>query len=101
VVSGGRYVSSFLAEKLAFEIGADSNKLPMLLENCPWLHSSGRQAAIAKAANLETCICERGVPSNQAATRFRLIATAVKTCCRWVFSMPLYRHLRRPQTCVP
>jgi two-component system, NarL family, invasion response regulator UvrY len=28
VVSGGRYVSSFLAEKLALEIGADSNKLP-------------------------------------------------------------------------
>jgi two-component system, NarL family, invasion response regulator UvrY len=28
VVSGGRYVSAFLAEKLAFEIGADSNKLP-------------------------------------------------------------------------
>ena len=28
VVSGGRYVSSFLAEKLAFEIGADSSRLP-------------------------------------------------------------------------
>jgi two-component system invasion response regulator UvrY len=27
VVSGGRYVSPFLAEKLAFEIGADSSKL--------------------------------------------------------------------------
>ena len=27
VVSGGRYVSPFLAEKLAFEIGADSGKL--------------------------------------------------------------------------
>ena len=27
VVSGGRYVSSFLAEKLALEIGADSSKL--------------------------------------------------------------------------
>ena len=28
VVSGGRYVSSFLAEKLAFEIGTDSSRLP-------------------------------------------------------------------------
>jgi two-component system invasion response regulator UvrY len=28
VVSGGRYVSAFLAEKLAFEIGTDSNRLP-------------------------------------------------------------------------
>jgi len=28
VVSGGRYVSSLLAERLAFEIGADSSKLP-------------------------------------------------------------------------
>lgn len=28
VVSGGRYVSSFLAEKLAFEIGADSSRAP-------------------------------------------------------------------------
>jgi len=28
VVSGGTYVSSFLAEKLAFEIGTDSNMLP-------------------------------------------------------------------------
>jgi two-component system, NarL family, invasion response regulator UvrY len=28
VVSGGRYVSSSLAEKLAFEIGADSSRLP-------------------------------------------------------------------------
>ena len=28
VVSGGRYVSPFLAEKLAFEIGDDSSKLP-------------------------------------------------------------------------
>ena len=28
VVSGGRYVSPFLAEKLAYEIGADSGKLP-------------------------------------------------------------------------
>jgi two-component system invasion response regulator UvrY len=28
VVSGGRYVSLFLAERLAFEIGADSSKLP-------------------------------------------------------------------------
>jgi len=28
VVSGGTYVSAFLAEKLAFEIGIDSNKLP-------------------------------------------------------------------------
>jgi two-component system invasion response regulator UvrY len=28
VVSGGRYVSAFLAERLAFEIGADSSKLP-------------------------------------------------------------------------
>jgi DNA-binding NarL/FixJ family response regulator len=28
VVSGGRYVSAFLAEKLAFEIGTDSSKLP-------------------------------------------------------------------------
>ena len=28
VVSGGTYVSAFLAEKLAFEIGTDSNKLP-------------------------------------------------------------------------
>jgi DNA-binding NarL/FixJ family response regulator len=28
VVSGGRYVSPFLAEKLAFEIGPDSHKLP-------------------------------------------------------------------------
>ena len=28
VVSGGRYVSPFLAEKLAFEIGADSSRLP-------------------------------------------------------------------------
>jgi two-component system invasion response regulator UvrY len=28
VVSGGTYVSAFLAEKLAFEIGADSSKLP-------------------------------------------------------------------------
>ncbi len=28
VVSGGRYVSPLLAEKLAFEIGADSGKLP-------------------------------------------------------------------------
>ena len=28
VVSGGRYVSSFLAERLAFEIGADPSKLP-------------------------------------------------------------------------
>jgi two-component system invasion response regulator UvrY len=28
VVSGGTYVSAFLAEKLAFEIGADSNRLP-------------------------------------------------------------------------
>ena len=28
VVSGGRYVSSFLAERLAFAIGADSSKLP-------------------------------------------------------------------------
>jgi len=28
VVSGGRYVSSFLAEKLAFELGTDSSKLP-------------------------------------------------------------------------
>jgi DNA-binding NarL/FixJ family response regulator len=27
-VSGGRYVSSFLAEKLAFEIGTDSSRLP-------------------------------------------------------------------------
>jgi two-component system invasion response regulator UvrY len=28
VVSGGTYVSSFLAEKLAFEIGTDSSRLP-------------------------------------------------------------------------
>jgi len=28
VVSGGKYVSPFLAEKLAFEIGMDSSKLP-------------------------------------------------------------------------
>ena len=28
VVSGGRYVSSFLAEKLAFEVGTDSSRLP-------------------------------------------------------------------------
>jgi two-component system invasion response regulator UvrY len=28
VVSGGTYVSAFLAERLAFEIGADSSKLP-------------------------------------------------------------------------
>jgi DNA-binding NarL/FixJ family response regulator len=28
VVSGGRYVSSLLAEKLAFEIGTDSSRLP-------------------------------------------------------------------------
>jgi len=28
VVSGGTYVSAFLAEKLAFEIGTDSSKLP-------------------------------------------------------------------------
>ena len=28
VVSGGTYVSAFLAEKLAFEIGTDSNRLP-------------------------------------------------------------------------
>jgi two-component system invasion response regulator UvrY len=28
VVSGGRYVSPFLAEKMAFEVGADSSKLP-------------------------------------------------------------------------
>jgi DNA-binding NarL/FixJ family response regulator len=28
VVRGGRYVSAFLAEKLAFEIGTDSNRLP-------------------------------------------------------------------------
>jgi len=28
VVSGGRYVSPFLAEKMAFEIGADASKLP-------------------------------------------------------------------------
>jgi DNA-binding NarL/FixJ family response regulator len=28
VVSGGRYVSALLAEKLAFEIGTDSSKLP-------------------------------------------------------------------------
>jgi len=28
VVSGGRYVSAFLAEKLAFDIGANSSKLP-------------------------------------------------------------------------
>jgi two-component system invasion response regulator UvrY len=28
VVSGGRYVSSFLAEKLAFEIGTDSSRVP-------------------------------------------------------------------------
>jgi two-component system invasion response regulator UvrY len=28
VVSGGRYVSALLAEKLAFEIGADASKLP-------------------------------------------------------------------------
>jgi DNA-binding NarL/FixJ family response regulator len=28
VVSGGRYVSSFLAEKLAFEIGTDPSRLP-------------------------------------------------------------------------
>jgi two-component system, NarL family, invasion response regulator UvrY len=28
VASGGKYVSPFLAEKLAFEIGSDANKLP-------------------------------------------------------------------------
>src|SRR4030042_1719063 len=28
VVSGGRYVGPFLAEKLAFELGTDSSKLP-------------------------------------------------------------------------
>jgi two-component system, NarL family, invasion response regulator UvrY len=28
VVNGGRYVSSFLAERLAFEVGADPTKLP-------------------------------------------------------------------------
>jgi len=28
VMSGGRYVSSFLAEKLAFEMGSDSSQLP-------------------------------------------------------------------------
>jgi DNA-binding NarL/FixJ family response regulator len=31
VVSGGRYVGSCLAERLAFEIGADSSKLPHVL----------------------------------------------------------------------
>jgi two-component system invasion response regulator UvrY len=28
VVSGGRYVSPFLAEKMAFDVGADASKLP-------------------------------------------------------------------------
>src|SRR5712692_11895129 len=45
--------------------------------------------APARAAKGERRVGARGVSTNQAATRTRLIAIAMRRCCRWVFASPI------------
>ena len=47
-----------------------------------------------------------GLPAHQSSSRTTLIAAAVRTCCRWAFACPMYRHRLNPQrriacSCVP
>ena len=47
-----------------------------------------KSAQAARAAKRELRVVGRGTPWNQAASRSRLSAAAVATCCRWVLAKP-------------
>ena len=47
------------------------------------------QAATWRAAKREQRVLATGVPAHHSATRTRLIATAVRTCCRRVLARPM------------
>src|SRR5436305_7864895 len=44
--------------------------------------------AVARVAKREVRVAARGTARNQAARRWRSIAAAVATCCRWVLASP-------------
>src|SRR5215510_8704928 len=50
--------------------------------------SAGRSCIGASAAKREVRLLARGRSSSQATSRSILIAAAVATCCKWVFSKP-------------
>ena len=52
------------------------------------LLANGLQAAAARREKGDRYVRERGVSLSQESARFRLIAAAVATCCRCVFSRP-------------
>jgi hypothetical protein len=50
--------------------------------------SEGRSCTDASAAKREVRVVARGRSSSQATIRSILIAAAMATCCKWVFSQP-------------
>ena len=55
----------------------------------------------ASAAKREVRVVARGVPANHATSRSTLIAVAIATCCKCVFSKPRYRVRRMPNARTP
>ena len=62
---------------------------------------AGRAQAGASAAKREMRVCACGRSSSHATIRSTLIAAAVATCCKWVFSRPQYRVRRSPKARTP
>ena len=52
----------------------------------------------AKAANLDTRTLGISSPLSQDTSRETFMATAVRTCCKWVFARPIYLVVFKPKT---